>query len=431
MNLAGAALGGMVKQNNIQADQALKSKALDIQQQNDKATVQLQLQKAAGERLAATAKQVQDIVSNLPSRTDLPKVQQTLTALGQDFVGLAQGAGLNPQTAALRFQALVQTTPTLDEANAQAGAKAQSTAAGSTTGQLTAENTLAPQTAAAKGTIAQAQAQGTAAGTALGNAATAPLQANTEATIAAAKSAATAAGTAKGNAATADLQAGTAAKIEGAKNAAVPQSNEGKQVQDRDLLVRQYGDGSPQVQQFDALANQSNSKSAMPAITAMAKQFQTESQNFVQVRDAFGRIAAAARQPSAFGDLALLTGYMKLIDPSTGVREGEFANAQNAAGVPDRIRNLYNRAVSGERLNPDQRADLLKQAEALFHSHLVSQTRLEKQFTGLAKERGFDPKQVVIDYVGPDFRNVLAGAQPTATGGRVKADVNGNLIGVQ
>jgi len=401
MNLAGAALGGMVKQANVQADQGLKSRALDIQQQQSKATNQLALQKLLGERMAATVKQAHDIISNLPTKADLPKVQQTLVSLGQDFVAMAQGAGLNPQTAGLRFQSLIQTTPTLDEQNANAGNKAGAVAGATTTANLTAENNLAPQTAAAQSTIAGA------------------------------KAAATAAGTAQGNAATADLQAGTAAKVEAAKSAAVPQSNEGKQVQDRQLLVSQYGEDSPQVQQFDNLANQSNSKSAMPAITAMAKQFQTESQNFVQVRDAFGRIAAAAQQPSAFGDLALLTGYMKMIDPSTGVREGEFANAQNAAGIPDRIRNLYNRAVSGERLNPQQRQDLLNQSEALFHSHLVSQMRLEKQFTGLAKERGFDPKQVVIDYVGPDFRNVATGTPTPASGGRVKADVNGNLIGVQ
>jgi len=39
-----------------------------------------------------------------------------------------------------------------------------------------------------------------------------------------------------------------------------------------------------------------------------------------------------------------------MLDPGSVVRESEFATAQNAAGVPDQVRNMYNKVLSGTRL---------------------------------------------------------------------------------
>ena len=39
------------------------------------------------------------------------------------------------------------------------------------------------------------------------------------------------------------------------------------------------------------------------------------------------------------------------------MREGEFATAQNAAGVPDRLRAMYNNVASGQRMTPEQAAE--------------------------------------------------------------------------
>ncbi|WP_204128690.1 hypothetical protein, partial [Pseudomonas ogarae] len=78
--------------------------------------------------------------------------------------------------------------------------------------------------------------------------------------------------------------------------------------------------------------------------------------------NSYGQIAQAAKTPSAQNDLALIFSYMRMLDPASVVREGEFATAQNAAGVPDQIRNAYNKAVNGERLNPEQRTGFVSSA---------------------------------------------------------------------
>jgi hypothetical protein len=120
--------------------------------------------------------------------------------------------------------------------------------------------------------------------------------------------------------------------------------------------------------------------------------------NVAQVSIAFDRIKAVADQPSAAGDLALIFNYMKMLDPGSVVRESEFATAQNAAGVPDRIRNIYNNLLKGERLAPEQRGDFISQAGRLYNS-AVSQYQPEyERFTGLAKAYGYEPSRIARQY---------------------------------
>ena len=116
------------------------------------------------------------------------------------------------------------------------------------------------------------------------------------------------------------------------------------------------------------------------------------------MRDAFTRISQAAANPSPAGDLALIFNYMKLLDPGSVVREGEFATAQNAAGIDDRLRNIYNRLLSGERLNPQQRQDFIGQAQGLYSRAEAQYGATQRQYEELAKRKGIDPRNVILDY---------------------------------
>ena len=58
----------------------------------------------------------------------------------------------------------------------------------------------------------------------------------------------------------------------------------------------------------------------------------------------------------------MITGYMKMIDPGSTVREGEFATAANSGGVSDNVRSLYNSLINGKRLSPQQRENFLQSA---------------------------------------------------------------------
>jgi hypothetical protein len=92
---------------------------------------------------------------------------------------------------------------------------------------------------------------------------------------------------------------------------------------------------------------------------------------------------------------------MKMLDPESVVREGEFANAQNAAGVPDQVRNLYNRAMSGERLNPTQRAQFLDTAERLMQSAQSQYAQDVERFRSYAPAYGVNPDLIATQPSAP------------------------------
>lgn len=137
---------------------------------------------------------------------------------------------------------------------------------------------------------------------------------------------------------------------------------------------------------------------------ALSDDFNKLSGDYVKIRDAYNKIQSAAQNPSAAGDLSLIFGYMKLLDPNSVVREGEFATAQNAAGVPEQILNIYNRARTGERLNPSQRNDFLTQSQNVYSTQLSSYSQLKQQFQDRAKLYGLNPDRVTFDFSSGGFQ---------------------------
>lgn len=140
------------------------------------------------------------------------------------------------------------------------------------------------------------------------------------------------------------------------------------------------------------------------------KEFQGLTKDFREVRDAFTRIESSAKDPSAAGDLALIFNYMKVLDPGSVVRESEFATAQNSAGVPDRIRNLYNKVLNGQRLGIEQRKDFVNRGRQLYQGRLNQYQKTSKQFEQLAVRSGLNPENVVLDFGLPPETQAPLGA---------------------
>ena len=114
--------------------------------------------------------------------------------------------------------------------------------------------------------------------------------------------------------------------------------------------------------------------------------------SFRDIEEAYSRIRASAESPSASGDLALIFNFMKMLDPGSTVREGEFATAQNAAGVPDRVRAAWNNAQRGERMTPEQRQDFVSRADGLYGAQRrLAEDRLT-QYREIADNRNLDQR---------------------------------------
>lgn len=129
----------------------------------------------------------------------------------------------------------------------------------------------------------------------------------------------------------------------------------------------------------------------------MRNEYASRTATYQDVKQAFGRVQAS--QESAAGDLALIFNYMKMLDPGSAVREGEFANAQNAASVPDRIRNMYNKLINGERLNTGQRKMFTSQAEALFKQAATGEKVVRDGISRIATGYGLNPSNIFYEAV--------------------------------
>lgn len=90
-------------------------------------------------------------------------------------------------------------------------------------------------------------------------------------------------------------------------------------------------------------------------------------------------------------DAALIIGYMKTLDPTSVVRESEFATIQNATGIDERLRSYIKRKVAGDKLSPEQRADILQSAKAFSNAANQRITERTRQYAEMADEYGYDP----------------------------------------
>jgi hypothetical protein len=162
-------------------------------------------------------------------------------------------------------------------------------------------------------------------------------------------------------------------------------------------------------------------------ISGLRKEFVGQVKDYQSVRDAYGRIKTSAENPSAAGDMSLIFNYMKVLDPGSTVREGEFATAQQATGIPERIVNAYNQAISGQRLNDKQREDFVGRAGMLFQRQHQTYLSTKKNYDDLASRFGFDPTLVTMDQ-SAGLADQPAGPpvpQPMTWGGAAPAGLGG------
>jgi hypothetical protein len=154
--------------------------------------------------------------------------------------------------------------------------------------------------------------------------------------------------------------------------------------------------------------------------TKFRKEYSDQTKGYQEVKSAYGRLLAS--DDSAVGDLSLIFGYMKMLDPGSVVREGEFATAQNAAGVPERIINIYNKTISGERLSESQRKSFKGQAGKLYSTAKTQEDTVRKGIDRIAKGYGLNTSNIF--YEQTESLPTGAVATPTSAGGGRVAPVS-------
>lgn len=117
--------------------------------------------------------------------------------------------------------------------------------------------------------------------------------------------------------------------------------------------------------------------------------------NFPELKDQIARINEASQDPSGQGDIALLFNFMKMLDPSSVVRESEYATAQNAGSLAERVGATLNSVRNGQRLTESQRKEFADVANRLYQAVAPRYEQIATEYTKLAQQYGLDPTRVV------------------------------------
>lgn len=114
-----------------------------------------------------------------------------------------------------------------------------------------------------------------------------------------------------------------------------------------------------------------------------------------EMDSAFRLIETAFKSPSAANDLAMATKYMKVLDPTSVVRESEFALAVSATGLLDKVRNYAAAVLEGKKLNPQQRKDFYESAKAINEAFQKGREEIDAQYSEMATGYDLNPRNVI------------------------------------
>lgn len=166
--------------------------------------------------------------------------------------------------------------------------------------------------------------------------------------------------------------------------------------------------------------------------------FKDDIEPFMEISPFFETIRGATETPTAAGDLGLIFAYMKMLDPGSVVREGEFAVAANSGGIPDRIRAQLQAVQSGQRLSPSMRRDFAETAlRELENRRKTYENSLNLAYAradslGVNRDFVFPTGQTYDLTVGPDGKTpdlvfgTEEGPQDPTVWARTAVERNGN-----
>jgi hypothetical protein len=94
-------------------------------------------------------------------------------------------------------------------------------------------------------------------------------------------------------------------------------------------------------------------------------------------------------------DIALVFSFMKTLDPGSTVREGEYATAKNAGGIPETIVNTYNKVREGKFLTDEQRRNFIETARKSYTGISKEAENIASRYRSMASDRGI-PEHLVV-----------------------------------
>ena len=108
----------------------------------------------------------------------------------------------------------------------------------------------------------------------------------------------------------------------------------------------------------------------------------------------FSIIETSAADNSGAGDIALVTSFMKMLDPGSVVRETEFATAANTGGLLAKLKSAVTKIEDGKFLSPEQRTDFQRLAGKYLEAANTQEQGVQSSYQAIIDNYGLNPVNV-------------------------------------
>jgi hypothetical protein len=127
-------------------------------------------------------------------------------------------------------------------------------------------------------------------------------------------------------------------------------------------------------------------------------------------------IEQSAADDTGAGDIALVTSFLKMLDPLTGVRETEFATAQDSGGLISKLKGFASKIESGKFLTPQQREEYKNLSRAYLKAAEDSLVPTKINYEKVISNYGLNPENIFVvgGALAGETTQSAEGAAPTA-----------------
>jgi hypothetical protein len=178
---------------------------------------------------------------------------------------------------------------------------------------------------------------------------------------------------------------------------------------------------------FQEFQGASKPNKSVETSTGLRKEFDDlpEVKNYKAAKTAYKSLEDAAKRNTTASDINIVYGIAKLYDPTSVVREGEYATVANSPNIPEKIKGFAQYLSNGGRLTPQTKDDILAEAKSRIGAYENEYLPQRKNYESIAKNSGADPKLVFpSDFTSAAPVTPPEGAKPKGATGKTKI-ING------
>ena len=142
---------------------------------------------------------------------------------------------------------------------------------------------------------------------------------------------------------------------------------------------------TPGTPEHDAVLNQIQSenfnKPIFEAENKIQASFDVATRSIQESRQSYAKMVSSRETKAGVGDLAMIFGFMKMLDPGSVVRESEFSAAQDTAGLMQKLEVQVEKIQKGALLTDKQRTAFLELSKKFMDSG-------EERFIQIRRDKG-------------------------------------------